>query len=363
MRLLPPCLTLCFAASAVAAAPPPETETITVFDRTEIHWVDGEPDLAEPDGYVIRHLGQTVQRDLDLPAAPDNQRDARRIVATITVEPIYQVVDGRRVPNDPWTRLGSVSVLGPDLRDEMVEIELIRFVTPYGGPATYEVDVTALAPLLHGRQTIRGFISTYGAKPSWTLSLSLTYTAEGVGQRRPVFARHLFLHAHVSAEQPWLRALIDIPENLDQPRLRLLTTGHATDGLAQHEFSSCPHVLRIDGQEVARWRPWSEAGGPLRDRNPMAGRSVVGGREIRSSDFDRTGWHPGMEVTPLVIPLPELTPGEHRVELQILDIRPQGPPAPDGKRHHGYWAVSAIVIADEPWPEPNPDDPSSDRQP
>ena len=34
---------------------------------------------------------------------------------------------------------------------EPVEVELVRFVTPFGGPAVFEQDLTAFAPLLYGR--------------------------------------------------------------------------------------------------------------------------------------------------------------------------------------------------------------------
>jgi len=56
-------------------------------------------------------------------------------------------------------------------------------------------------------------------------------------------------------------------------------------------------------------------------------------------------------VEPMIFPAAELTPGTHRVELVVEQIRPKDPPGEDGKQHHGYWAVSAIVVADEPWPQ------------
>jgi hypothetical protein len=135
-----------------------------------------------------------------------------------------------------------------------------------------------------------------------------------------------------------------IPRGVSRPRLHILSTGHATDGAGGDEFISRTHVLRIDGQEVARWRPWSEQGGPLRDINPTAGRTVIGQRELWASDLDRSGWHPGLLVQPDRIPLPELTAGQHLIELEIQGIRPKD------QSGYGYWRVSAIVVADEPWP-------------
>jgi hypothetical protein len=327
--------------------------TVEVFADEPIHWVEERPEAVDPDGYVIRHAEQSVVRTVSLPSPPVSQSDARRIVAVVEIEPIYSRDDGKLRPNDPWTRLGNVSVEVPDPDGEgMVEAEILRFITPYGAPATYEQDVTPLAPLLHGRQTIRAFISSYSDEPGWRISLTLRYTKEGVGQRRPVFARHLFTDLHVGAADATLKATVTIPEGLDQPRLRIITTGHATDGMAENEFVTCDHMLRVDGRLVSRWRPWAEGGGTMREANPWAGRRDIDGREIRSSDFDRSGWTPGKAVEPLMIPLPELTPGEHEITVQVLGIRPKGPVNPDdGKRHHGYFCISAFVVADEPWPE------------
>ena len=47
-----------------------------------------------------------------------------------------------------------------------------------------------------------------------------------------------------------------------------------------------------------------------------------------------------------MVPVPELTPGEHEIELEILEIRPL-----DERGGFGYWRLSAMVVADEPWPE------------
>jgi hypothetical protein len=70
----------------------------------------------------------------------------------------------------------------------------------------------------------------------------------------------------------------------------------------------------------------------------------LGGRAIHADDFDRSGWTPGAVVEPLLIPLPELTPGEHSISIEVLDIRPK-----DTDGAYGYWLLSAVVIADESW--------------
>jgi hypothetical protein len=334
-------------AGSVARA---ESDTrIAVFEGVPIEWsATAGPAAAEIDGVERRSGGQSVVRTIDLPEAPANQRDARRVIATVEVEPVLVESGGKARPGDPWTRLGSVEVILPDKTGASPRVaEIMRFITGFGGPATYRADVTALAPLLSGRSTLSLSISTY-ARPAWRASLTLTYSDEGVGVRRPALAAPLFHELNVTSEANSASAVVTIPAGLERPRLRLITSGHATDGGPGDEFTSRTHVLRIDGREVARWRPWSEQGGALRPGNPSSGRHAIDGRELWSSDLDRAGWHPGLMVEPLMIPLPELTPGRHEIDLEILGIRPS---EKRGVRtEHGYWRVSGIVVADEPWP-------------
>jgi hypothetical protein len=297
-------------------------------------------------------------------------------VATLIIDPVVLEENAMVRPADPWTRLGSVtigaprSLVAPNARPGAAshapapasatqpastqpaypattaapdEIELMRFVTPFGGPATYTADLTAFAPLLSGETSLRVWISTW-KQPAWKVTLTLLYTAEGVGYRRPRWATPIF-NSEVTALESRLVSTIDVPAGLARPRLHILSTGHATDGTGGDEFITRSHVLRIDGIEVARWRPWSENGGRLRGANPTSGRSMkTDGRELWVSDLDRSGWNPGLLVEPMQIPLPELGAGKHTIELEILNIRPKD------QAGYGYWRVSAIAVADEPWP-------------
>ena len=340
-----------------------EDRTVTVFDRVPIDFNAERPEAYESEDGRRRLHGQIVERTVRLPDPPRHLRDARRVTATIIIEP--RLIEGDRGvrPGDPWTRLGSINLVLNEVdsdqraqfgHDERMEsapatIELVRFITPFGGPSVYTADLTPLAPMLHGDVRLQALIDTY-ANPGWALSLKISFEREGVGFRRPAFAAPLFFVRDFKAERPTVRSRVRIPEGLDRPRLRMITSGHATDGRGGDEFVTRTHTLRINGEVVARWRPWSENGGQLRELNPTSGRFVIGGREVWSSDLDRSGWHPGLEVEPTIVPLPELTPGEHEIELSIRDIRPPDPDDPDAG--YGYWRISAIVVADEPWPQP-----------
>lgn len=348
---------------------------VPLLDKVHLHF---SPPPGVPEAVVEdmddRTLGQMAEITLDLPPYP-GPNEAKRILARITVEPILLETDdpGLRRPADPWTRAGYLSVLTPsqDVKQqsvtgdaiapggrrgadassvqEPVEIELFRFVTPYGGPATFIQDVSAFAPLLTGDDaTLRLTLTTY-ASPGWLVSAQLEYLDQPPGVRRPARVIPLFHDQEVMASTPPLAATVTIADGLAAPRLRILSTGHAIDGQDGDEFITRVHTLRIDGRIVARWRPWAEDGARLRSMNPMAGRVEIEGRTLWSSDLDRSGWHPGRPVPPLIIPLPELAPGEHDISLTIANIRP--PDSGDPQAPYGYWRTSAVLLLDEPWPD------------
>lgn len=338
-------------------------KTITIFDRAAVAF---DPELVDPlkrDDHVVLRNGQVLQRTLELPALPKDMANAQRITATITVEPVMIKDGNKQRPGDPWTRMGSISIVKPgadlmpksippdDIEDdsnlpspEDDEIELVRFITGFGGRGTFTQDITALAPLLAGEQTIRLYLSTW-LNPAWNVTLTLTYDGEVPGARRPTFAQELFNDQSIEADKSTITTTINIPDGLARPRIRIISTGHATDGTDGDEFTARTHTLKIDNRTIAMFRPWSENGGALRDLNPMSGRISIEGRQLWSSDLDRAGWHPGLVVEPLYIPARELKPGKHTVTLFIADIRKED------ESGLGYWRVSAIVVADEPWPE------------
>jgi hypothetical protein len=332
-----------------AARAQPAEQTVVVFRDARLGY---DQTVAEPpprNGYAMLEHGQTAQTTVRLPLAPADQRDARRIVASVSVRPVTIERNGSIRPGDPWTRLGGLSVLVPGANAEPVEVELLRFTTGFGGRATFTEDLTPLAPILAGERVMRISISTF-LDPGWEVDCTLTWSPDGVGQRRPALAQPLFNTTAVTDAIHRLSATVEIPSGLATPRLRVITTGHANDGTGANEFATSTHIVRIDGVEVARFRPWSEAGGTLRDVNPAAGRQMIDGRWLWSSDLDRSGWAPGSIVHPLLIPVAELTAGTHRVELEILGIRPLSGDPPT----FGYWRVSVVVVADGPWPMPTP---------
>jgi len=321
-----------------------QEESIVVFQSAAIEYDPAGPERASRDGYESRHHGQIIEALVKLPDRPHNLRAQRQIILHLEVTPaIIEETQGARIA-DPWTRLGSVTLILPAaavLPDGPDTAELMRFVTGFGGQTTFEEDVTAFAPLLSGDTTLRVEISTF-LKPGWNVSMRIEYRPGRAGYRRPLLAMPVFTAAKLTSEQSRLTQRITIADGLSLPRIRILSTGHG----ARQEFLTSTHVLRIDGVEVARWRPWREDAGNLHEINPTSYREDIDGRVLWSSDIDRAGWIPGERVEALMLPMPELTPGPHTIEIFVEGILPPS----EGGDSGGYWRFSAVVLADEPWP-------------
>ena len=71
---------------------------------------------------------------------------------------------------DRWDRAGNLRLCAPG----MAPIEVVKFVTAYGGETRHCADVSHLAPLLDGECSFEGFIDTW-VSPAWTMSAWLEY--------------------------------------------------------------------------------------------------------------------------------------------------------------------------------------------
>lgn len=324
--------------------------TTTIFDRVDLSFEgEGVPKsetATAPRGdLLIRDRGQTADRTLRLPPEPE-ARQAMSVTGVVTVEPIVDPKQAPR-PGDPWTRVGSIGVVMPmgGGRPPM-QVELMRFVTGFGAASRYEADLTPFLPILWGERTFRVHLSTWKS-PGWRVTFELRYEPDAAGIRRPTMVVPLVDEPKVLRSTGKMQSTFTLLPGFDRPRLRILTTGHGSE--LGDEFRPRTHVVRVDGVEVARWRPWREDGSGSRSSSPWAERRTVDGRQVWASDADRSGWVPGKLVEPFIIPLDELKPGQHRVEVEVLDIRdtPRDQP-PD------HWRVSACVVADQAWPAAAP---------
>ncbi len=324
---------------SLTEASPPDPVTVHVFHRDAVQFVPGDSGRVDPGPVQTGDRGRTIRRTLDLPRFDYPVR----ILARVTTRPVPK--DAASV-SDPWDRAGAVTLILPGAP----EVDLVKFITAYGGLTTHEVEVTRLAPLLTGRCTFQGFIDTWLA-PAWTLDFSLVFEpaetgampawmeewSDGLESRATDWALPV-LHETLDRERMDAGPVIvpvTIPPGIRRVRLDYLVSGHCTDGRDADEFVSKPNVVTIDGKEVLRYLPWRDDCRRFRDVNPYCRRWFDGSW---SADYSRSGWCPGDAVLPRSVEVGSLlAPGDHEIGFTIEDIRP----ADDSG--YGYWRVSAVL--------------------
>ncbi len=324
-------------ASPAPAAGPDDPQTVHVFHRTPVRFAPDSAGLPPP--LAASDEGREVTRAVTLPEF----EPARRIIARITLHPVPK--DAASV-HDKWDRAGNVVLV----RDGEPDVEIVKFITAYGGRTTHEVDVTRLAPLLRGDVRIRAFVDTW-VTPAWKIDVSLTYEPVDPGERQPWMDEWLdedrgapdwcvpVAYEAITRERMDrgdLVSAVTVPEGTSHVELHYLVSGHCTDGSGADEFVSKDNVIRVDGSEVHRFRPWRDDCRSFRDVNPYCRRWFDGSW---SADFSRSGWCPGDVVEPVILDLTEtMPPGEHDVAIRVEDVRPKD------ENGHGVWRVSATLV-------------------
>ncbi len=303
------------------------SDPITVFHRDGIHFSTSESGKYVTGDTRAEDNGRVIARTLTLPA-PDS---STRIIAHLVINPIPK--DEIEV-HDRWDRAGDVRVSIPGKPD----LELIKFITAYGGRTEYDVDVTHLSPVLQGETTIKAFIDTW-VSPAWTVDLELVYSADSL-ERRSSWVTPVLFEQSYTREAPGdtgFLVQVDVPSGQKRVILHYYVSGHCTDGMDADEFVKKDNVISVDGVVVYRYQPWRDDCRRFREINPYTRRWSDG---YWSSDYSRSGWCPGDFVRPLALDLTDhLTPGQHTIRFAIENVRPK-----NEKGDHGYWRVSAAIM-------------------
>jgi hypothetical protein len=324
------------------AGPPDGIDPVTVhvFYDDVIHVTPDDPSRHDTPTVTASDNGRTLERTVTLepPAGP------LRILARVTTRPIPKDVQS---VHDKWDRAGNVQLVVPDAPP----IEIVKFVTAYGGVTEHEVDVSSLAPLLRGECTFRGFVDTW-VTPAWEMDFELTFEpladepipewAEGWIEEdpgAPDWVRSILYEQGATRkrfDEGRLASEVEIPPGTNRVVLHYLASGHCTDGRGADEFVTKDHVIRVDEVEAQRLRPWRDDCRDFRDVNPYCRRWFDGSW---SADFDRSGWCPGDAVAPVEIDLTaSLAPGRHVVDFLVEGVRPED------ESGHGYWRLSAYLF-------------------
>ncbi|MCB2201027.1 hypothetical protein KQI63_16640 [bacterium] len=311
------------------AADLPDPVTVPIFQNEMIHFFDGDSASAyASDGVRVEDNGRIIVTDTELPTFDS----PIRIEAHLTLHPIPKPESYIEV-YDKWDRAGSIRLRAEGQPD----IELMRFMTSYGGETSHTLDVTRYAPLLKGKVTIAAFIDTW-VSPAWHVDVSLEYLPV-VEYDNATWASGVYLEDSFNAQEmgDGVERTVTIPEGLKRVVMSYISTGHCTDGTDEDEFVSKANIILVDEVVVHRFYPWRDDCQQYRARNPYTRRWNNG---TWSSDYSRSGWCPGVEVNPEEIDLTDhLTPGTHTIQFVIEDMRPI-----DENNHFGYWRVSSALV-------------------
>ena len=247
--------------------------------------------------------------------------------------------------------------------DYLPVVELMRFFTPFGvnhfndrvkidgleweDEAYYKMEVSELSDRLSGDVLIGAFIGNYdsgGHKVSLDLvAYPQDYSGDIDGNSR--WSLPLFNTCNVMEmsgqnygrlfQTDSLTVEFDIPENVENLRLRYITTGHGGWG-GGDEFNQKENTIIIDGETTFTFTPWRCDCGTYRELNPVSGNFWNG---VSSSDYSRSGWCPGTATNPVYFDLSHLKPGHHTMTVAI----PQGA---DEGGSFSHWMVSGVLTGE-----------------
>lgn len=357
---------------------------IPVFDKEQIHFAEIEKFEGEiPYDSVIHFAyGTLILKKINIDTLPEHYSifieveeqsngDAYDRSGSIFVIPTERelslkdaLIDSIQLLHSYTDRRGITYRAIKIENDFLPVVELMRFFTPFGvshfnnrvtidglewsDVAYYKQDVTELSKHLRGEVLIGAFIGNYdggGHKLSldimaypgsyswdltqnndWTLPLFNTCNVmEMAGQ-----------HYGRMFKTDSLTVDFEIPENIENLRLRYISTGHGGWG-GGDEFNPKENTIIIDGEKMFVHTPWRCDCATYRELNPVSGNFWNG---QSSSDLSRSGWCPGTATQPVYFDLSFMRPGKHTITIAI----PQGD---DEGSSFNHWMVSGILIGEE----------------
>jgi hypothetical protein len=266
------------------------------------------------------------------------------------------VPPGQRWPArcDAFDRTLSVSLDDAEPGEAPPGLELIRAITPFGGPLQLDVDVTDVVNGLPGPHRLRVTIDTWsdakglvsGSNGEWQVgaTLDLTY---GAAPRRVLSVLPLVLESQTEVDAAPLS--FEVPDGVGSARLDYRVTGHGAVpelgciGPAE-EFCQRTHELRLDGkllEELSPWRSNCDELCTVTQNDVSAGPQSYCAEnpcgDPNSVRAPRANWCPGSMTAPFAIENPQLSAaGKHELTRTI-----------QGLHEGGQWRVSATYFAFE----------------
>jgi hypothetical protein len=253
---------------------------------------------------------------------------------------------------DAFDRNFETSLHDPAAADTAPGVELVRAITPFGGPMQIDEDITDYANGLQGKRRLEVIIPTYsdgagqvsGSNGGWNVTVSIELVP-GVAPRNVLAVQPLYYASNTDALGPGPLAF-QVPDGTASGRIDYRATGHggATGDSAcigpADEFCKREHHLSVDGAEIAKVTPWRT---DCKDNCTLATYSGFAQPfqycaqnpcgSIASVKAPRANWCPGTETPPLAWDMPT-TPGPHTFAFAI-----------PGLAMGGSWEVSATYVA------------------
>ncbi|RJO69432.1 MAG: hypothetical protein C4523_06335 [Myxococcales bacterium] len=315
----------------------PNTATVVVFDRARIGSNPAGPNF------------QSLAADIDFSGGPF--ANVRLVVDLDTTCYPFSSWQGNPPPQgqnwpadcDAFDRNFEFTLDDPQTEGDPPALELVRAITPFGGPLHFEADITDAANGLPGAHRLRAFISTWsdasgqvtGSNGGWFVSAKLKLLP-GPPPRQVLAVLPLY-NGGYGASTGTLAVPFSLPEGATSARVEYRATGH---GGAQgsplfcigpaEEFCRRRHEAAFDGGEAILLRPWRDDCTTLCTEAHYG--SPTGGFDyclenpcgaMASVRAPRANWCPG-SVTPPFFLDPPLVAGEHELTLTIPDVAEGG---------------------------------------
>ena len=256
---------------------------------------------------------------------------------------------------DAFDRNFETWLVDPAAPKDTPSIELVRAITPFGGPEHVEEDVTDLFAALdadkHPR-SVEVHISTWsdgagkvsGSNGGWNISAHLE-VVPGAPARK-VLAVLPLVNGSWDSKSTAKPVPFTLPAGTTSTRIEYRVTGHGgADGTATgcgapaDEFCRRKHHVTLDGAPLADVTPWRADCKTLCTvaHDPMftnyCAQNPCG--NLDSVRAQRANWCPGSETPPITwTPDALRAPGVHAFQYAI-----------DGVADGGSWRVSAIAYA------------------
>jgi hypothetical protein len=275
---------------------PPEATVVTAFDKADQYF--GDTNLRE------------IEIEVDFPESDDWSQ----------VGMYFHLECPESGLCDHWDRSGSVQLVLDPESDNPTTVELLRHITPYRMEMEQYIDLTPMASLLKGRQTLRSFIDTWVGPghsngDGWRVTTQFVFypgekaTADQViniwGKSNVTVGQ---LEAGSTIADQISEITFNISDNANKVEAHLITTGHSFGNSYNcAEFCEMQHDLLIN-QETFSTNPWRNDC----EENPVSD-------QYGTWEYNRNGWCPGGVAVGDIIDITDaVQPGDNTLNFDIL---------------------------------------------